>query len=129
MPESNVVPNPSNAINAKDQRKLEACAIKPIIGGPIKKPKKLIEDTIASATPGSIFFDLPARLYTIGTTDDTPIPTNKKPIVAITIFGNKTASINPRKNRNTAQFQNPVHPVLCNIPICYKPPACHRTHE
>jgi len=91
------VPNPSNAINAKDQRKLEVCAIKPIIGGPIKKPKKLIEDTIASATPGSIFFDLPARLYTIGTTDDTPIPTNKNPSVAVTIFGNKTETMSPVK--------------------------------
>lgn len=71
------------AINAKDQRKLESWAINPMMGGPAKKPRKPIVETAASANCGDMFEDLPASPYTIGTTQDTPAPTNKQPIAAV----------------------------------------------
>jgi len=52
-------------------------------------------DTAARATPGAIVPDRPAALYTRGTTEDTPNPTNRNPAVAVTIFGKMTASNNP----------------------------------
>ena len=61
FPETKVVPNPKHAINANDHLKLNACAIKPIVGGPIKNPKNPILDTDAMATLGDNFFDLPAN--------------------------------------------------------------------
>lgn len=97
------VHNPKQAITLKDTRRLAACAMKPIRGGPNKKPKKPIVDTAASATPGNMVLDLPAELYTSGTTDDTPIPTNKKPAVAGITVGNKTAVNNP------TAMTNPLH--------------------
>ena len=78
-----VVPSPSRAINAKDTRRLLSSEINPMMGGPIRNRRKPIEETDASATPGSIFFDLPARLYAIGTTDEVPMPTMRKPSVAV----------------------------------------------
>ena len=71
------MPKPNKAITANDQRKLDACAIKPITGGPNKKPRKLIVETAARANSGDIVFDFPAMPYTIGTTHETPIPTSK----------------------------------------------------
>ncbi len=78
-----VVPNPSTATNAKEALKLSACATKPIKGGPMKNPRKPIDDTDAMATPGGTVVDLPARLYTMGTTDDTPKPTSIKPTIQL----------------------------------------------
>ena len=73
---------PIRAITAKDNRKLDIPASTPISGGPIKNPKKLMVDTDARAMPGDNIFDLPAALYTRGTTEDTPTPTNKNPAIA-----------------------------------------------
>ena len=36
--------------------------MKPITGGPSRNPKNPIVETVASATPGSIVFDRPAKL-------------------------------------------------------------------
>ena len=88
--ENNVVPKPNKAINANDQRKLDTCAIKPITGGPNKNPRKLMVDTAANANSGDMVLDFPARPYTIGTTQETPIPTNKQPATAAYKYGNKT---------------------------------------
>ena len=75
----NAMLNPIIAITTKEMRRLEIPAIIPINGGPIRKPKKPIVETAAMATPADITFDLPAVLYTNGTTDDTPNPTSKNP--------------------------------------------------
>lgn len=71
------------AINTKDALNVASPAINPIIGGPNRNPMNPIVDTAAKATPGAIVFDFPAALYTIGTTDDTPTPTNKNPAIAV----------------------------------------------
>ncbi len=68
-----------NAITEKDNLRLETPAKIPINGGPMRKPKKLIVETAASAIPGDSVFDFPAALYTSGTIDDTPMPTSKNP--------------------------------------------------
>ena len=73
---------PITAITANDNLRLDIPASIPINGGPVRKPKKLMVDTDASATPGDNIFDLPAALYTKGTIDDTPTPTSKNPNVA-----------------------------------------------
>ena len=52
-------------------------------------------DTDARAIPGDNTFDLPAALYTKGTIDDTPMPTNKNPAVAVYKYGIKTAINKP----------------------------------
>ena len=52
-------------------------------------------DTAASATPVEKADCLPAVPYTSGTTDDTPMPTSKKPAVAIYKPGTITASARP----------------------------------
>jgi hypothetical protein len=57
-----VTANPIKAITANDKRRLDIPASKPIRGGPIRNPKKLIVDTDANAIPGDSFFDLPAAL-------------------------------------------------------------------
>ena len=82
FPARRVVPSPSKAITAKDQRKLDNWAINPISGGPNKKPRKLMLETAARANPGDMVLDFPARPYTIGTTHDTPIPTKRQPVTA-----------------------------------------------
>lgn len=87
--------NPITAITAKDKRRLETPARMPISGGPIKKPRKLMADTDASAMPGDIFFDFPAALNTSGTIDETPMPTNENPAIAVYRCGNKTAISKP----------------------------------
>src|SRR6266852_1994088 len=78
----------------------------PIKGGPNKKPMYPIVDTAAMATPGDITLDLPAALYIIGTTDETPAPTIKNPRVAVANCGKKTASNKP------AAVNKPLN---CNI--------------
>ena len=83
------------AIIVNDHLKLEYSAMVPIKGGPIKNPIKPIEEIAASAVPGDIVFDFPAALYTNGTTDETPNPTNIKPIQAVMIYGKITAINNP----------------------------------
>ena len=52
-------------------------------------------DTAASAIPGSMVFDFPARPYTNGTTDDTPKPTRRKPVIAVATYGKMTAVSSP----------------------------------
>src|SRR5664279_757836 len=78
----------------------------PIKGGPNKNPRYPIVDTAAIATPGDITFDLPAALYIIGTTEETPAPTNRNPMIAVMNCGNSTASNNPEAINN---------PLTCNI--------------
>ena len=86
---------PMIAMRPKDMRKLEACAMNPIKGGPNRKPRYPIVETAAMATPGDMILDLPAALYIIGTTDDTPAPTIRKPMVAVMNWGNKTDNSKP----------------------------------
>ena len=74
-----------------------SCAIYPINGGPIKKPKKPIPDTVAIAIPLATSFTLPAVLYINGMMLLTQNPTTRKPIVAVIKYGNKTAIIIPVK--------------------------------
>ena len=59
---SSVTESPMHAISASDQRRLDACAMKPISGGPIRKPKKPIVETVAIAIPELILRDFPAKL-------------------------------------------------------------------
>ena len=87
--------NPINAIMMKDMRRLDAPATMPIRGGPIKNPKKPMLDTAASATPGDISLDFPAVLYTSGTTEDTPSPTRKNPVMAGARYGNTNEMPSP----------------------------------
>jgi len=54
-----------------------------------------MEETMDNATPGAIFCDLPAKLYTSGTTEDTPNPTNKNPMVEGMSCGKHTADNKP----------------------------------
>ena|SRR5688572_25944534 len=82
FPDNKQVPSPSNAISAKENLKLDASAINPIMGGPTRKPRNPMVETAESAMPGVILVDLPAKPYAIGTTDETPKPTSRNPIVA-----------------------------------------------
>ena len=79
----------------KEILKLVASAMKPMMGGPIRKPKNPNDDTAVSAMPGESVFDFPAALYTMGTTDDTPAPIKKNPINEGIIEGNATAINRP----------------------------------
>src|SRR3954469_21334147 len=87
--------SPSIAITENEILKLVAPAINPINGGPDRKPRNPIVETAASATPGDMTFDLPAALYTSGTTEDTPKPTSRKPRIAVPRCGNNTAITRP----------------------------------
>ena len=106
LPAITAIINPSTAINPSDTRKLVACATNPINGGPIKNPRYPIVDTAANATPGDNTFDRPAALYTNGTTDDTPAPTNRKPASAGSSHGKAIASNNPNAV---------IPPLTCSI--------------
>ena len=77
-----MITNPKPPKTAKEIRKLVNSAIKPIKGGPIKNPIKLILVTMVNAIPGGTFGWLPAVLKTIGITLETPKPTSIKAIVA-----------------------------------------------
>src|SRR4051794_23017840 len=90
-----ILQNAKAAISANDHFKLEVCAIKPIVGGPSKKPKKPIVETAAIATPADMVLLFPATPYISGTIEDTPKPTNKKPIVAGTSIGKRMAIARP----------------------------------
>ena len=83
MVEPTITQKPIKAIKIKDTLRVASPAIKPINGGPTKKPINPIVETAARATPGLMVLDFPAALYTIGTTEDTPAPTNRKPIMAV----------------------------------------------
>ena len=54
------MPKPNIATPANDPRMPANCAMKPISGGPTRKPTKLIVDTAASASPGDIVYDYDA---------------------------------------------------------------------
>ena len=79
----------------KEVFRLVRPAIKPIMGGPIKRPIIPIEETAAIATGGGKILDLPAALKTRGTPGETPIPTNNNPTVDGTRNGKKTANSKP----------------------------------
>ena len=70
-------------MKTKDALNVAKPAINPMIGGPTKKPIKPMVETAARATPGDMVFDLPAALYTMGTTEETPTPTNRNPAIAV----------------------------------------------
>lgn len=53
---------PTIPISAKEKRKLDNCAIWPIRGGNIRKPKKPTVETTAIAMPADILRERPARL-------------------------------------------------------------------
>lgn len=101
------------AIIKNEIRKLKMPATNPMIGGPAKKPRKPILETAAKAIPGDICFDLPASLYTNGTTEETPKPTIKKPIMEVIKPGKITAMSNPvviNDPLNCTVFLNPNRP-------------------
>lgn len=100
-----VVVSPSKAIKIKETRKLLACAMNPMTGGPIKNPRYPMVETAASATPADTFFDFPAALYTNGTTDETPAPTRIKPAIEVAISGKTIAIDNPAAM---------IIPLVCN---------------
>jgi hypothetical protein len=56
------ITNPKTPIKANEKRKLDNSAMYPIIGGPIKKPRKLTLETIVNASPGGTVGFLPAML-------------------------------------------------------------------
>lgn len=66
---------------ANEYLKLVTSAIKPIIGGPIKKPRKLMLVTTVKAIPVGTFLLFPAMLKIMGTIFETPNPTNIKAII------------------------------------------------
>ena len=103
---SKVVQKPSSATIVNDHCRLDTWAMNPIIGGPIKKPRKLMVETAASANCGDIVLDFPAKAYTIGTTHETPTPTNKQPIIASLNTGNKIIVASPPAIKT---------PLNCNI--------------
>lgn len=57
-----VTHEPIMAMKVNDALSVNAPAKKPMVGGPIRKPTKLIVDTAAIAVPADIVFDLPAAL-------------------------------------------------------------------
>ena len=76
---------PNIPIKAKENCKPKASATYPIIGGPIKKPKKLTLETAVKASPVGISGCFPAMLYKVGMIVETPNPTNINAMVQGTI--------------------------------------------
>ena len=72
---------PNTPIIANEYRKLVASAIKPMMGGPNKNPKKLMLETTVSAIPVGTFGLFPAIVTIVGITFETPKPTSIKAIV------------------------------------------------
>ena len=71
------------------------------MGGPIRNPKKPIEETEASAILtllGSVV--LPTVPYMVGITEETPKPTNINPIELTTKCGYTVATIKPSVTTN-----------------------------
>ena len=97
---------PINAIRKKETRRLKRPASNPITGGPNKNPRKPIVETVAKANPAESFVVFPAALKTIGITEQTPKPTNKKPAIAVGKYGKKTAINNPMAIKT---------PLACNV--------------
>jgi len=58
-----------------------SCAIKPIMGGPTKKPTNPTLLTAANAAEGIMLFSFVANMYTTGKTEDTPNPTKANPMI------------------------------------------------
>ena len=56
------ITNPKIPMKANENRKLDSSAIYPIIGGPIKKPRKLTLVTVVKASLVGIFGVFPAML-------------------------------------------------------------------
>jgi hypothetical protein len=67
---------PKIPIKAKENCNPKASATYPIIGGPIKKPRKLTLETAVKASPVGISGCFPAILYNVGMIVETPNPTN-----------------------------------------------------
>lgn len=101
------------ARNRNEILRLEASAIKPIMGGPIKNPVKLIVETAAIAGPGCMVPDFPAAEYTMGTTDEIPEPINRKPIIAGINIGKITAIIHPKRLNKPLICSVLLSPNLC----------------
>ena len=74
--------SPANAKAINAIRKLNACAMYPIIGGPISIPTILYVAIMDIAIPGEYFFEPPARRNVIGMIDAVPNPTRQNPIIA-----------------------------------------------
>ena len=114
---------PIKAIIEKETLRSVAPATKPIKGGPIKKPKKPIVETAAIATPAESFLDFPAAPYTSGTTDETPKPTRRNPIIAKIKVGKATEIISPNAVRTPLSCSvlfSPnldVKPSAINLPV------------
>ena len=71
-------------------------------------------ETAANATPGDSTLDRPAALYTIGTTDETPAPTNRKPSNAGNSVGKTIATSRPpavREPLNRRMRRIPHHVI------------------
>ena len=60
LPANRVVPNPRAAIRANESLKPANCAIKPIRGGPTRKPRNPMVETAAKALLADIVDDFPA---------------------------------------------------------------------
>src|ERR1700712_4894813 len=106
---------PRTAIRPRETRKLKACAMKPIKGGPKRKPKHPMVETAASATPGESILERPAALYTSGMTEETPAPTNKKPVVAGKSQGKRIAVNNPEVISSPLTWRTRLIPHLVTI--------------
>jgi hypothetical protein len=77
------IPIPNIPITAKEYRSPAISEIYPIRGGPIRKPRKLTLETVASAIPAGTLLCLPAALYTVGTILETPNPTSINAMVQV----------------------------------------------
>ena len=115
------------AISVKDHLKLLYSAMVPISGGPNKNPIKPIVEMDASAIPGDMVFDLPAALYTSGTTEETPRPTNINPMAAEMMNGKITAINKPLVIKIPLAISTNLIPNLCvilsliNLPLAIIP--------
>jgi hypothetical protein len=56
------IKTPNIPIKAKENWSPKVCAIYPIIGGPIRKPRKLTLETIVKASPAEVVGFFPATL-------------------------------------------------------------------
>src|SRR5437763_248024 len=86
---------PMMAMIRNDMRRLKIPATIPMSGGPTRKPRNPMLETAASAIPGDRREDFPASLYTSGTTEETPKPTMKNPMMEVSKNGKITATESP----------------------------------
>lgn len=101
---------PKTPMNANENLRLDNSAMYPMIGGPIRKPKKLTLETVVKATLGDTFGVFPAMLYTVGTIVETPKPTNINAMVAGMTNGKNTAVKSP------AEIMIPLNCITIFIP-------------